>query len=34
MLLTTDDIAVLCRNTPGLEAWILEGAQLLHFAEG
>jgi thiamine biosynthesis lipoprotein len=31
MLLTTDDIAALCRNTPGLEAWVLEESEFLHF---
>jgi FAD:protein FMN transferase len=31
MLLPQDDIEVLCRNTGGLEAWILEDTQLRHF---
>jgi thiamine biosynthesis lipoprotein len=33
MLLGHDDIDALCRNTPGAEAWILEGDALLHFGE-
>jgi thiamine biosynthesis lipoprotein len=31
MLLSLDDIEMLCRSTPGLEAWILEDSELLHF---
>jgi len=31
MLLNLDEIEALCRNTPGLEAWILEDTELLHF---
>jgi FAD:protein FMN transferase len=30
MLLTLDEIEALCRNTPGLEAWILDGTELVH----
>ena len=33
MLLGRDEIDALCRNSPGVEAWILEDAQLLHFGE-
>lgn len=33
MLLKLDEIEALCSNTPGLEAWILEGTELLHFLE-
>ena len=33
MLLGRDEINALCRNSPGLEAWILEDGQLLHFGE-
>jgi hypothetical protein len=29
--LNLDEIEALCRNTPGLEAWILEDTELLHF---
>jgi thiamine biosynthesis lipoprotein len=32
MLLGHDQIEGLCRNSPGVEAWILEDTQLLHFA--
>ena len=31
MLLGHDEIDALCRNSPGVEAWILEDTQLLHF---
>ena len=31
MLLSRDDIGALCRSSPGLEAWILEETQLVHF---
>lgn len=31
MLLKLDEIEALCSNTPGLEAWILEDTELLHF---
>ena len=31
MLLDLDDIEALCSSTPGLEAWILEDTELLHF---
>jgi thiamine biosynthesis lipoprotein len=31
MLLGHEEIEMLCRNSPGLEAWILEETQLLHF---
>lgn len=31
MLLSLDEIEALCSNTPGLEAWILEDTELLHF---
>jgi len=31
MLLDLDEIEALCRNTPGLEAWVLEDSELLHF---
>ena len=31
MLLGRDEIDALCRNTPGVEAWILEDTELLHF---
>jgi thiamine biosynthesis lipoprotein len=31
MLLSRSDIDALCRNSPGVEAWILEDTQLLHF---
>jgi len=30
MLLNLDEIEALCRNTPGLEAWILEDTELVH----
>ena len=33
MLLGRDEIDALCRNSPGVEAWILEDSQLLHFGE-
>jgi thiamine biosynthesis lipoprotein len=33
MLLGHDQIDTLCRNSPGVEAWILEDAELLHFGE-
>ena len=33
MLLGRDEIDTLCRSSPGVEAWILEDAQLLHFGE-
>ena len=33
MLLGRNEIDALCRNSPGVEAWILENAQLLHFGE-
>jgi thiamine biosynthesis lipoprotein len=32
MLLGRDEIEALCRNSPGVEAWVLEETQLLHFA--
>jgi FAD:protein FMN transferase len=31
MLLSLDDIETLCDSTPGLEAWILEDTELVHF---
>ena len=31
MLLKLDEIEALCSNTPGLEAWVLEDTELLHF---
>jgi thiamine biosynthesis lipoprotein ApbE len=31
MLLSVDEIETLCRNSPGVEAWILEDTELLHF---
>jgi FAD:protein FMN transferase len=31
MLLSSDAIDALCRNSPGVEAWILEDTHLLHF---
>lgn len=31
MLLRRDQVEALCRSSPGVEAWILEDAQLLHF---
>jgi FAD:protein FMN transferase len=31
MLLDRDQIDTLCRNSPGAEAWILDGTELLHF---
>ena len=31
MLLSLDEIEALCGNTPGLEAWVLEDTELLHF---
>jgi FAD:protein FMN transferase len=31
MLLSADEIEALCRNSPGLEAWLLEDTQFLHF---
>jgi thiamine biosynthesis lipoprotein len=31
MLLSGDEIEALCHNSPGLEAWVLADAQLLHF---
>jgi len=31
MLLSLDEIEALCENSPGLEIWILEDMQLLHF---
>ena len=34
MLLPRNDIEALCRNSPGIEAWILDDAQLLHFGFG
>jgi len=34
MLLAPDEIDALCRNSPGLEAWILDDAGLLHFGRG
>jgi thiamine biosynthesis lipoprotein len=33
MLLGHDEIDALCRNSPGVEAWILEDAELRHFGE-
>lgn len=33
MVLDRDDVAALCRITPGVDAWILEDAELLHFGE-
>jgi thiamine biosynthesis lipoprotein len=33
MLLGPDEIAALCRSSPGVEAWILDDAELLHFGE-
>ena len=34
MLLRRDEIEALCRNSPGVEAWILEDAEPLHFGFG
>ncbi|MEO6236307.1 MAG: FAD:protein FMN transferase [Vicinamibacterales bacterium] len=34
MLLRRDEIEALCRNSPGVEVWILEDTQLLHFGFG
>jgi hypothetical protein len=31
MLLNLDEIEALCSNTPGLETWILEDTELVHF---
>lgn len=31
MLLSRDDVAALCRNSPGLDAWILDDTELVHF---
>ena len=31
MLLSVEEIETLCRNSPGLEAWILQDTNLLHF---
>ena len=31
MLLRRDQVEALCRSSPGVEAWILEDTQLLHF---
>jgi thiamine biosynthesis lipoprotein len=31
MLLSAQDVEALCRNSPGLEAWIFEDSQLVHF---
>ena len=31
MLLSPDEIEALCRSTPGLEAWVLEDTEFLHF---
>jgi FAD:protein FMN transferase len=31
MLLRIEEIEVLCRNSPGVEAWLLEDTQFLHF---
>jgi thiamine biosynthesis lipoprotein len=31
MLLTADEIAALCTNSPGLQAWVLQEAEFLHF---
>jgi thiamine biosynthesis lipoprotein len=31
MLLSVEEIEALCRNSPGLEAWILDDTQFLHF---
>ena len=33
MLLGRDEVDALCRNSPGVEAWILEDTRLLHFGE-
>jgi thiamine biosynthesis lipoprotein len=33
MLLGHDDVDALCRNSPGVEAWILDDTDLLHFGE-
>ncbi|HEU4893772.1 MAG TPA: FAD:protein FMN transferase [Vicinamibacterales bacterium] len=33
MVLGREEIEALCRNSPGVEAWILEDTQLLHFGE-
>ena len=33
MLMHVDDIDALCRNGAGIEAWILEDTELLHFGE-
>lgn len=34
MLLRRDEVEALCRNSPGLEAWILEDTQPVHFGFG
>jgi FAD:protein FMN transferase len=33
MLLDRDQVDALCRNSPGIEAWILDDTELLHFGE-
>ena len=34
MLLSRGDIDALCRNSPGVDAWVLEDTELLHFGAG
>jgi hypothetical protein len=33
MLLDTDEIDAVCRNDAGVEAWILEDSELVHFGK-